>query len=102
MRKLGVLALLLMLIVPAEAAFAADDEWIDSVPKQGTSGFMECHAEATAGGFHYRYMTYVDPSQDQVSTCEFWAREDVSRYFQVRHNLQIDPSIIQITHNVLP
>jgi hypothetical protein len=102
MRTLIVLALLLALVAPTKAALAEDREWIDDVPKQGTSGFLECHAEAAAGGNRYRYMTYVDAGQDQVRTCEGWAREDVTRYFQVRYGLQIDPSNIQVTHRLLP
>src|SRR4051812_42565583 len=109
MRKLVMLALLLVLvapmlalIAPTKPALADDEEWIDVVPKQGTSGFMECHAEAVAAGNHYRYMTYVDPDQDQARTCDYWAREDVSRYFRVRYGIQIDPSSIQITYRLLP
>lgn len=103
MRKLVALTLLLLaLVAPTKPALAEDEEWIDVVPKQGTSGFMECHAEATAGGNHYRYMTYVDRDMDQVRTCDYWAREDVSRYFQVRYGIQIDPSTIQITYRLLP
>ena len=102
MRTLVVLALLLALVAPTKAALAEDSEWIDDVPKQGTSGFMECHAEAAAGGHRYRYMTYVDPDQNQVRTCERWARQDIAGYFQVRYGLQIDPSNIQITYRLLP
>jgi hypothetical protein len=102
MRTLIVLALLLALVAPTKAALAEDREWIDDVPKQGTSGFLECHAEAAAGGNRYRYMTYVDAGLEQLRTCERWAREDITRYFQVRYGLQIDPSTIQVTHRVLP
>ena len=102
MRTLSVLALLLALVAPTTAALADDREWIDDVPKQGTSGFLECHAEAAAGGNRYRYMTYVDAGHDQLHTCERWAREDITRYFQVRFGHQIDPSNIQVTHRMLP
>jgi hypothetical protein len=102
MRTLVVLALLLALTASTKPALAEDRQWIDDVPKQGTSGFLECHAEAAAGGNSYRYMTYVDAGQDQVSTCELWAKEDITRYFQVRYGIQIDPSTIQITSRVLP
>ena len=102
MRTLVVLALLLALVAPTMPALAEDEEWIDVVPKQGTSGFLECHAEGAAGGNRYRYMTYVDAGQDQLRTCERWAREDITRYFQVRYGLQIDPSNIQVTHRLLP
>src|SRR5687767_7930288 len=102
MRTLVVLALLLALVAPTKAALADDREWIDDVPKQGTSGFLECHAEAAAGGSRYRQMTYVDAGQDQVRTCERWAQEDITRYFQVRYGLQIAPSNIQVTHLLLP
>ena len=47
-------------------------------------------------------MTYVDAGQDQVGTCERWAREDITRYFQVRYGLRVDPSNIQVTHRLLP
>ena len=102
MRTFMVLALLLALVAPTKAALAEDREWIDDVPKQGTSGFLECHGEAAAGGNRYRYMTYVDGGQDQVRTCERWVREDVGRYFQVRYGIEIDRSTIQITHRLLP
>jgi hypothetical protein len=47
-------------------------------------------------------MTYVDRDQDQMRTCDYWAREDVTRYFQVRYGIQIDPGSIQITYRLLP
>ena len=102
MRTLMVLALLLALAGPTTRALAEDREWIDDVPKQGTSGFLECHAEATAGGNRYRYMTYVDAGMDQVRTCERWAREDISSYFRVRYGTEIDEGSIQITYRLLP
>ena len=102
MRTFTVLALLLALVAPTKAALAEDREWIDDVPKQGTSGFLECHAAAAVGGNRYRYMTYVDAGQDQIGTCERWAREDVGRYFRVRYGIEIDPSSVQITHRLLP